>query len=80
MSDIWCILRRNPAGCCNSAATPSVDIQDVLKDIWVLICILSTIDSMVSVSFNIVNPIFWTSRYTMQESGGVLQRGSGAIG
>ena len=80
MSDIQCILHRNPAECCNSAAAPSVNIQDVLKDIWVLIWILSNIDSMVSVSFNIVNPIFWTSRYTMHASSGVLQRGSSAIG
>ena len=61
MSDIQCILHRNPAGCYNSAAAPSVDAKDVLKDIQVLILILSNIKSMVWVSFNRIHPICQTA-------------------
>jgi hypothetical protein len=80
MSDSQYILYRNPVECNNSVAAPSVDAQDGFEDIWVLISMLSNINYMVSVSFNIIYPIFWISRYTPQESGGVLQRGGGAIG
>ncbi len=45
MSDSQYILYRNLAECYNSAAVPSVNIQDVLKDIWVLISTVSNIES-----------------------------------
>src|SRR6266436_4043039 len=61
MSDSQYILYRNLAECYNSAAVPSVNIQDVLKDIWVLISTVSNIESMVSVIFNMIHPIFRTS-------------------
>jgi len=80
MSDSQYILYRNLAECYNSAAVPSVNIQDVLKDIWVLISTVSNIESMVSVIFNMIHPIFRTSVYPRRIRRSAKLGSGGAIG